>query len=134
MICFTIPYPPTKDGKSTFCRRFGLNAYYSGKDYHARKRDADELHLLAWAAMKKAKIRKQPFTVPVEVRFYWNDGLDVDNHAVMGKAFLDAMKGYIVQNDNRKWVRKVSHEFWDGNEILTEVWPYEGNGKERGTG
>ena len=78
---------------------------------------------MAWAAIRKAKIRKDPFTIPVEVRFYWNDGLDVDNHAVMGKAFLDAMKGYIVQDDSRKWVRKVSHEFWDGKEILVEVVP-----------
>ena len=51
---------------------------------------------------------------PVKVRFYWDDGLDYDNHAVLGKAFLDAMKGYILPDDNRKWVKMVSHEFWDG--------------------
>lgn len=108
MIQFTIPYPPTKNGKSDFCQRFGLNAFYSGKKHWVRSKDANDLHLLAWAAMRKAGIRKDPLTVPVEVRFYWNDCLDLDNHAVMGKAFLDAMKGYIVLDDNRKWVRKVS--------------------------
>lgn len=123
MIRFAIPYPPTKAGKSAFCRRFGLNAYYAGKNHYVRKRDADELHLLAWASMRKAGIRKEPVTGPVEIRFYWNDGLDVDNHAVMGKAFLDAMKGYIIRDDNRKWVRKVSHAFWKGNDILVEVEP-----------
>ncbi|MBM6792203.1 hypothetical protein H7U40_18310, partial [Flavonifractor plautii] len=45
-IRFDIPYPPTKKGKSAFCRRFGLNAYYSGKHWAQRKKDADELHAL----------------------------------------------------------------------------------------
>ena len=50
-IRFNIPYPPTKKGKSAFCRRFGLNAYYSGKHWAQRKKDADELHALTLAAM-----------------------------------------------------------------------------------
>ena len=58
---------------------------------------------------------------PVKVRFYWDDGLDCDNHAVLGKAFLDAMKGYILPDDNRKWVKMVSHEFWDGGAIKVEI-------------
>ena len=40
----------------------------------------------------------------------------------MGKAFLDAMKGYILPDDNREWVRKVSHEFLGKRE-------YTGGGK-----
>lgn len=111
VISFTIPYPPTKAGKTAFCRRFGLNAYYAGKPWPVRRRDAGKLHQLV--------------ECPVAVRFRWHDGLDVDNHAVMGKAFLDAMKGYILPDDSRKWVRRVSHEFWDGKEILVEVTPYE---------
>lgn len=121
MIRFTIPYPPTNKGKSAFCRRFGMNAYYSGKHWAARKKDAEELHQLAALSMKRAGIRKHPVKGPVEIRFYWDDGLDCDNHAAMGKAFVDAMKGYLLPDDNRKWVRKVSHEFWDGVEILVEI-------------
>lgn len=124
MIRFTIPYPASRAGKSAFCRRFGLNAYYEGKHWGQRKKDAEELHTLAWAAMRRAGIRTGLAKVPVEVRFYWHDGLDVDNHAVLGKAFLDAMKGYVLRDDSRKWVRKVSHEFWDGKEILVEVREY----------
>ena len=48
----------------------------------------------------------------------------MDNHAAMGKAFLDAMKGYILPDDNREWVRKVSHEFWENDSIQVEVRPY----------
>lgn len=121
MIRFTIPYPPTKKGKAAFCRQFGLNAYYAGKPWPVRKRDAEQLHALTLCSMKQAGIQKQLVTDPVAVRFFWNDGLDVDNHAVLGKAIVDAMKGYILPDDDRRWLRKVSHAFWDGDSILVEV-------------
>lgn len=118
---FEIPYPPTKKGKAIWNKRFGLNAYYAGKHWAQRKKDAEELHALAQWCMKKAHIRRQYVKGPVEIIFRWNDGLDVDNHAAMGKAFVDAMKGYILPDDNREWVRRVTHEFWDGNCIQVEV-------------
>lgn len=118
---FAIPYPPGKRGKSDFCRRFGLNAYYTGKPWPARKRDADELHLMTLAAMRRAKIPKKLFERPVKVKFHWDDGLDVDNHAVIGKCVVDAMKGYILHNDSRKWLKGVYHEMWDGGCIKVEI-------------
>ena len=124
-IRFVIPYPPTKAGKTAWNRRFGLNAYYAGKHYQARRKDTAELHAIALTAMKKAKIKREMVEGPVCIRFLWDDGLDCDNHAVLGKAFLDAMKGYILPEDNRRWVRKVSHEFWDGGSICVEVRPYQ---------
>lgn len=120
-VTFDIPYPPTKKGKAAWNKRFGLNAYYSGKVWQQRKRDAEELHTLAQLSMRKAHIRRQMVNAPVEVRFYWNDGLDVDNHAAMGKAFVDAMKGYLLPDDDRRWFRRVTHEFWDGDTIRVEV-------------
>ena len=120
-IRFDIPYPPTKRGKSAFCRRFGLNAYYSGKHWAQRKKDADELHALTLAAMRRARVRKKLASGPVQVRFFWDDGLDVDNHAALGKAMVDAMKGYILPDDNRRWFLRVIHEFWDGGSIRVEV-------------
>lgn len=121
MIRFTIPYPPTKKGKAAFCKRFGLNAYYAGKHWAKRKRDADELHMLTRSALNRAHVKKHPFKNPVEIRFYWDDGLDADNHAVIGKTIVDAMKKAVIENDDRRYVAKVSHEFWDGREILVEV-------------
>ncbi len=118
---FTIPYPSGKRGKVGFCRRFGLNAYYAGKPWPARKRDADELHSMALAAMRKANIPKKLLDCPVKVKFYWDDGLDVDNHAVIGKCVVDAMKGYILHDDRRKWLRGVSHEMWGGGCIRVEI-------------
>lgn len=120
-ITFTIPYPPTKAAMTAWNRRYGLNAYYAGKHYQQRKRDAETLHGLTWEAMKKAGVKKHMVTGPVEVRFYWDDGLDCDNHAVIGKAIVDAMKGWLLPDDNCRWVRKVSHEFWGGGAIKVEV-------------
>lgn len=126
MIGFEIDYPPTKKGKTAWNKRFGLNAYYAGKHYQQRKRDAQELHALTISAMKRARVRRQMVHGPVEVRFYWDDGLDCDNHAVIGKAVVDSMKGYILPDDNRRWFKKVSHEFWDGGKIRVEVVPWNG--------
>jgi len=122
---FTIPYPPTKAGKSAWNKRFGLNAYYAGKHWQARKKDAAELHTLAFAAMRRAKIRKELIPYPVEIVFRWDDGLDIDNHAVLGKAFVDAMKGYILRDDTRRFLKRVTHEFWDGGCIEVEIVPAE---------
>lgn len=121
MIRFEIQYPQGKNGKSSWNRRFGLNAYYAGKSWPERKRDAEELHMIARAAMHRAGIRPGVISSPAQVRFYWADGLDIDNHAVLGKAIVDAMKGYILADDGPKYVRKVSHEFWDGDCIRVEV-------------
>ena len=123
MIRFTIAYPPTKRGKAAWNKRFGLNAYYAGKHWAQRMMDAVELHAITAADMRRAGIRRKLVQGPVEVRFFWDDGLDVDNHAAIGKAVVDAMKGYLLPDDNRRWVRRVSHEFWDGGAVLVEVAP-----------
>ena len=121
---FTIPYPPTKREKAAWNKRYGLNAYYAGKHWSQRRRDAEELHTLAQWAMKCAHIRRRMVSGPVEITFRWNDGLDIDNHAALGKAFVDARKGYLLPDDNREWVQRVSHEFWDGDAIQVEVTAY----------
>lgn len=124
MTVFIIPYPAGKKAKAAFCRCYGLNAYYAGKHWAERKRDAETLHLMARTAMNRAGVPRRPAGGPVEVRFFWDDGLDADNHAIMGKAILDEMRGRVVRNDSRRWVRQVSHAFWDGGAIRVEVWPW----------
>lgn len=120
-IAFDIPYPPTKKGKAAWNKRFGLNAYYAGKCWQQRKRDAEELHTLAQLAMRKAHIRRQMFSSPVELRFLFNDRLDCSNHAVIVKAVEDAMKGWVIQDDNRQYVQRITTGFWDGDTIRVEV-------------
>lgn len=121
MIAFELDYPPTKRGKTAFCKRYGLNAYYAGKHWGARKRDAEELHALTWAAMKRAKIKKAPAKVPVKITFLFDDGLDCSNHAVIVKAVEDAMKGWVIKDDSRKYVRSVTMMFHQENCIRVLV-------------
>lgn len=122
---FTIPYPETKRGMTAWNKRFSLNAYYGGKHWAQRKKDADDIHVLTIRALKLARVRKTLVTGPVSVHFYWFPGLDVDNNAALGKMIVDAMKGWILPDDSPRWFRCVSHEFWDRREIGVEVVEWE---------
>lgn len=126
LICrFEIPYPEGKKAVAAWNKRFSLNAYYAGKNYHQRKRDADEMHSRTILAVRQRRIRRQYVTGPVAVKFYWPARLDIDNHAVMGKMVVDALKGYILPDDNPRWYRRVTHEYWPEMAIGVEVWDYE---------
>lgn len=118
---FRIPYPESKAGQKQWAKDYGMNAYYAGKHWSIRKRDAEYWHWLVRAAMEQQNTRRVPFKQPVIVSFHWNDRLDIDNHAVMGKMIVDAIKGRIIEDDNRRWVKGVCHYFHDENYILVEV-------------
>ena len=118
---FTIPYPPTKKGKSAWNNRFSLNAYWSGKHYRARAQDARDIHSLTILALRQGRVRKEPFRGPAEIVFRWDDKLDCSNHAALGKMIEDALKGWVIQDDSPRWVRRVVHEFWDGGCVGVEV-------------
>ena len=46
----------------------------------------------------------------------------IENIACLVKNLKDdALKGWILPDDNRRWYRKVSHEFWERREIGVEV-------------
>ena len=118
---FTLPYPPTKRGKAAWNKRFSLNAYWAGKHYRARAQDARDIHSLVILALRQGRVKKQPFRETVEILFRWDDGLDIDNHAALGKMITDALKGWVIQDDSPRWVRKITHEFWDGGKVEVEV-------------
>lgn len=71
--------------------------------------------------MSAQKVRKTPFKNPVIITFYWNDNLDCSNHAVMAKMIEDAMKGRLINDDNRKWVKGIEHYFHDKDSIKVVV-------------
>lgn len=81
----------------------------------------NKIYALGSGAFPK-RVRKQPFKGPVSVTFFWDDNLDSDNHAALGKMMLDAMKGWVVQDDSRRWVKGTCHWFADNaGEIRVEV-------------
>lgn len=78
-----------------------MNAYYAGKHWSRRKQDAEYWHLLTRSALNRQEVRRTPFEKPVVITILWNDRLDIDNHAVMGKMIVDAIKGRLINDDNR---------------------------------
>lgn len=118
---FEIRYPPTAAGKRQWAKWYGLNAYYAGKHWAQRKKDAEYWHSLTTAEMNLQKVRRFPFKNPVVITFYWNDNLDCSNHALMGKMIEDAMRGRVIQDDNRKWVKGIQHFFHNKDCIRVEI-------------
>ena len=56
---FVIHYPETKQGKTEWSKRYGLNAYWAGKHWAERKRDAEHWHWLT-----RAELHGLPGEVP----------------------------------------------------------------------
>lgn len=115
---FTIDYPKNK---ASWCKRFGLNAYYSGKHWATRKKDADYMHQIVTAALYRQEIPKKPFSRPVSITFWHNDRMDVDNHAAIEKMVVDALKGWLLEDDSRKQYVKKTTLFHDAEYIRIEV-------------
>ena len=111
MISFTIPYPKTKKQKASFCREYGLNSIYAGKHWSRRKADKDYWHLLVMSELRKQGIPQSCADRPVEITFSWDDGLDCSNHAYAAKMIEDLLKGYIIKDDSRRYVKRITHEF-----------------------
>lgn len=63
--------------------------------------------------MSRQKVRNYPFENPVGITILFNDNLDCDNHAAMAKMIIDGMKGKVIHDDNRKWMKSVTMGFHD---------------------
>lgn len=118
---FIIPYPSSDAGKKLWNKRYGLNAYWSGKHWSKRREDAEYWHCLVRAEMEKQKVRRRPFENPVVLTFYFNDRLDCSNHAAYVKMIEDAMKGRVLREDSRRWVKGIEIYFHDESYIRVVV-------------
>ena len=119
-IKFIISYPKTKKGRAEWSKKYGLNAYWAGKHWAQRKNDADYWHNLVHSELRRQGIRGG-FDRPVSITFRWNDRLDLDNHAAMGKMIIDALKGVVIRDDNRQHVRELRHIWHDGDWIEVAI-------------
>lgn len=101
-----IPYPRNK---SQFCKAYGLNAYYAGMHWSRRKDNADRMHDTVTAVLLRDHVSRLPFAKPVRITFWHCDRMDIDNHAVIEKLIVDALKGWLLENDDRRfYVERVS--------------------------
>lgn len=116
-----ISYPKTAAGKKEWSKRYGVNAYWKGKHFHERAEDARFWHAITKTAIDAAHCRKHPFERPVVVSFAWNDNLDLDNHSLMGKMIIDAIKGRVIQDDSRRWLKGIEHYWHEGDYIKVVI-------------
>jgi hypothetical protein len=122
---FTIPYPKTKAGMKQFAKQFGLNAIYAGKHWAKRREDSQYWHSTVKTCLIQQNVPQRVSVKPVTISFFWNDRLDCSNHAYIGKMIEDALKGWVIQDDSRQYVKEIRHKFYDKNYITVEVLPYE---------
>lgn len=118
---FRIDYPKSKAGKTAWNRRYGLNAYYAGKHWAVRKKDAEHWHLLTREAIYHSNKHPQVFDKPVEIIAYFNDNLDCSNHASELKMIEDGLKGILIVDDNKNYVKGISMYFHGENYIKVVV-------------
>ena len=104
-----------------FSKRYGLNAYYAGKHWTKRKEDAEFWHYLVNSELRQQGVPKQILQSPVKITFSFNTRLDIDNHAVMEKYIVDSLKGYLLQDDSRKFYVEKTTRFSDKDYIEVEV-------------
>ena len=128
---FKIEYPNTPAGKKDWNKRFSDNAYYAGKHWAVRKKDADYWHNMVRACMDRQGVRKRPFEKPVVITVYFNDRLDCSNHSIMFKMIEDGMKGRLIRDDSRKWVKGTEMYLHDEDYIKVAVREIE-EGENRG--
>ncbi len=114
---FAIPYPDTKAGQKEWNKKYGLNKYWSGTHHAVRSKDAKYWHELTHTYLYKLKIPKELFTKPVSITFFWNSALDLSNEAAKAKMIEDAIKKWIIYDDNKKYVRQITHCIHDKNYI-----------------
>lgn len=112
---FTIKYP------CHFGGLYGLNALYQGIHWAKRKAAADFWHSLVTIELMRQKIPKKIFEKPVEITFWWDDRLDLSNEAYAAKLIEDALKGYLIADDGKKYVQGISHKIHNKKCIEVEV-------------
>lgn len=118
---FIIPYPEDKREYRRWMKEYSLNAIYQGKHWSRRIDDAEYWHYLTLAQINQQIPKAKMFEKPVRVTMYWNDSLDIDNHAYMGKMIVDALKGRIVKDDRKQYVKSITHDFHEDKVILVVI-------------
>ena len=101
--------------------QYSLNKLYTGRHWSIRKREADYWHMLVQAELRNQGIPKKLFEVPVSITISYNTAMDIDNHGYISKMIVDGLKGYLIADDSRKYVRYLGQGFHAGNGIVVEV-------------
>jgi hypothetical protein len=81
-----------------------LNKMYAGIHWSVRKLEAERVHYLVLAEVKKPQLFLHP--VDITITAYFNKRvLDPDN--IVGKLYIDGLKGLLITDDTYEYVRSV---------------------------
>ena len=114
---FTVPYPARK---SAWTKRYGLNAYWAGKNHHVRAADARDLEAFVRLCLRQQGVPVRLFEKPVSISFWHNTRMDVDNHAAIETMTGDARMGGLLRNDDRRQYRE-NQSFVDDEKYMRVV-------------
>ena len=102
--------------------KYSLNQIYAGTSWRKRQRIVTQVHNLVAHTLKELKIERELFKKPVIISLCYNSRLDIDNHGYLSKLIMDGLKGYLIKDDTRKYVKELRQSFWDDLGVLVEVW------------
>lgn len=100
---------------------YSLNQIYAGLHWKKRQAHAKLWHWMVQEALRKGKVPKAVFQRPVRISIYYNDRLDLDNHGYIAKMIVDSLKGYLLQDDTRRYFRGLYQGFHNTQGIIVEV-------------
>lgn len=101
--------------------KVGSNKFYAGVHWSKRKAIVDYWHKLTYYSMLQQKVPKKLFKCPVAITLLVNSKLDIDNHGFLAKLIIDALKGYLIEEDSRKFVNQLTIRFHDEKYILVKI-------------
>ena len=106
VVTFRLPLHPDS--------KWGMNAVYSqSKHWRQRKKEAEQIHMIVRAAIRKQNRNARKFDKPVRVEIRYNSRLDIDNHGYLAKLIIDGMKGVLVEDDTRRYIKELTQGFHD---------------------
>ena len=87
------------------------NKFYAGVHWSERKQYVDMMHLIVTSALIKQRIPKKPYSKPVRISFWWTGKLDLDNYGFIRKTIIDALKGWVIVDDDGRYVRGLQEQY-----------------------
>lgn len=104
--------------------KLSLNSIYANCHWTKRKKDADKMHKLVKYSIIEQLGKPQIFDKPVEIFLYFNTRLDVSNTAYAAKLIEDALKGVLITDDSKIYVKAIHLGIWTKEGVLVKVREY----------
>lgn len=101
--------------------QYSLNTIYAGKHWSKRNSEKEDWRQLVFAEMLSQKVPRKIIDGPVDIAMRFNTKMDIDNHAYIAKMIIDSLKGYLIADDDRKHVKRLTMDFHDGNGIIVQI-------------